>query len=89
MTQISEWKRHPVVGSRIVHRCDLHDRYVAYVDVDSCWDTGRVLTYHWSVQDGSCGKVLDQDWLDGDAGLEAAMKAAQDAAVKLFPHLAR
>lgn len=85
---MSEWRRHyGVLGSGVTHRLDLHDRFVAYVDVDSCWDTGDVLTYHWSVQDGSCGKVLDQDWLDGDVGLDAAKKAAQDAAVRLFPSL--
>ena len=37
----------------------LRDRFVAYVVFDTEEDR-EPYTYHWSVQDGSCARVLEQ-----------------------------
>lgn len=61
------------------------DRIYAYVDFDQWEGEEHPLSYHWSVQDGSCGQVLDHGHVDGDQGLAAAQAAADAAAARLFP----
>lgn len=82
---MGDWKMVPSVSGRIVHRRDLQDRIVAYVDYETDWEQEDPLTYHWSIEDGSCGRVLEQDWVDGKVGLAQAKKIADEAAVRRFP----
>ncbi|MFA5709302.1 hypothetical protein [Mycolicibacterium sp.] len=79
------WRLQPSVGDRTTYSRDLHERFVAYVDVDTDWERDEPLSYTWSVQDGSCGRVLDRGWVDGDQGLATAQLAAEEAAARLFP----
>ncbi|MDO3312586.1 hypothetical protein [Mycobacteroides abscessus] len=82
---MSDWKLIPSVSGRIVHRRDLQDRIVAYVDYETDWEQEDPLTYHWSIEDGSCGRVLEQDWVDGKIGLAQAKKIADEAVDRRFP----
>ncbi|BBX87973.1 hypothetical protein [Mycolicibacterium aubagnense] len=84
---MSEWKLQHVTGTRTTYARELEglDRIVAYVDFDQWEDESTPPFYEWSVQDSSCGKVFEQDYVDGTVGLEAAKRAADNAAGRLFP----
>lgn len=84
---MSDWKLQRVAGTRTTYARELEglDRIIAYVEFDQWDDEMTPPFYDWSVQDGSCGKVLDQDYVDGTAGLDAAKQAADAAAQRLFP----
>ena len=60
------------------------DRIYAYVVFDQEGDR-EPFSYHWSVQDGSCGRILEQGWTDGEHGFEAAKAEADEAAGRLIP----
>ncbi|SIE03692.1 hypothetical protein [Mycobacteroides abscessus] len=82
---MGDWKMVPSHSGRIVHRRDLQDRIVAYVDYETDWEQEDPLTYHWSIEDGSCGRVLEQDCVDGKVGLAQAKKIADEATDRRFP----
>lgn len=79
------WKLIPSLSGRTVYRRDLHDRFVVYVDHETDWEQESPLGYHWSIEDGSCGRVLEQDWVDGAEGVWGAQRIADEAAARLFP----
>jgi hypothetical protein len=93
-TAMSGWVRGDTWGGRACYRREVGgDRIMAYVAfdlIDPELDGDRTLpySYHWSVQDGSCGRVIEQGSIDGDDGLETAQLAADEAAARLFPELA-
>lgn len=84
---MSEWKLHRVCGTRTTYARSLDglDRIMVYVDLDLWDDETEPVSYDWQVADGSCGKVLDSGQVDGEAGLLAALTAADAAASRLFP----
>lgn len=82
---MSKWKLIPSLSGRAVYRRDLHERFVVYVDHEAEWEQERPLMYHWSIEDGSCGRVLEQGWVDGAGGLVEAQRIADEAVVRRFP----
>lgn len=85
------WEIQDVWGLHVTHwRHVGGDRIAAYVEYDNSWDDDDgPNTFHWSVQDGSRAKVLDQGWIDGKNGFEAAKAAADAAAKRLFPEFSQ
>ena len=67
---------------------DEHAHPLDLIDPELDGDRTLPYSYHWSVQDGSCGRVIEQGSIDGDDGLETAQLAADEAAARLFPELA-
>jgi hypothetical protein len=82
---MSDWKLQPGVGGPTTYRRDLHDPFVVYVAYEIDWEQDQPVQYTWSVQDGSCGRVLEHGWVDGDQGLEVAKRTADAAVAQLFP----
>lgn len=80
---MSGWTRGDTWAGRACYRREVGgDRIMAYVAFDLTdpeLDGGRTqpYTYQWSVQDGSCGRVLEQGSSDGDNGLETARSCRQ------------
>lgn len=85
MSEQSGWALQSASFGHITFRRHLGNRILAYVVYDNEEDRDYPFSYHWSVQDGSCGKILDQGWVDGEEGLETAKAAADEAAAALFP----
>lgn len=83
---MSEWHLRAVTGIRTTYArfIDGLDRIVAYIDFDQWEDQASPAQYEWSVQDGSCGKVLESGHVDGDMSLAAAQAEADAAAARLF-----
>ena len=81
---ISSWELQSNSYGHVTFRRDLGDRFFAYVVYDKEEDR-EPFSYHWSVQDGSCGRVLEQGWVDGEEGMAAAKAAADEAAAQLRP----
>lgn len=83
---MSGWKLERARGTQTTYSRALEglDRIYAYVDYDQWEDEEKPPHYRWSVQDGSCGKVLASGYTD-EGGLAAAQADADDAAAKLFP----
>ena len=84
---MSSWERFPTVGSGgwSVFRRELPDRHAVYVEYEANWESEGPLLYSWSVQDSSCGRVLDSGHIDGEEGLAGAQRIADAAAAQLFP----
>ncbi|MEB3023385.1 MULTISPECIES: hypothetical protein [Mycolicibacter] len=84
---MSSWKLHNVSGTQTTFARAIEglDRIRAYVDYDQWEDEEVPLSYFWSVQDGSCGQILESAHVDGDKGLAAAQAAADAAVSRLFP----
>lgn len=89
---MSEWKRGDTWGGlqQSCRSLEGYDRINVIVHYDSPWDDEeRQPDYRWSVQDGANGgRTLDSGWVDGEEGLEAAQRAADEAAARLFPETA-
>lgn len=85
---MSQWKITSSSGGDTTYTraVDGLDRIRAYVSFSQWEDEERPTHYSWSVQDGSCGKVLQRGTVDGDEGLPAAQKAADAAVAQLFPN---
>lgn len=82
---MSDWKLSPRLSGGVTYRRELHDRFMAYVDYDLDWEQEEPLFYNWSVQDGSCGRTLESDYVEGAVGLAGAQRLADEAAARLFP----
>lgn len=68
----------------VILRRDLGNRHHAYVTYYR--EKGREpFNYYWSVQDGSCGRVLEHGLTDGEEGLEKAKSEADAAAARRVP----
>ena len=80
------WKLQRTLGSQTTYARELPglDRVYAYVDYDQWEDDDQPTHYRWSVQDGSCGEVLDSGYTD-EGDLTAAQADADAAAARLFP----
>lgn len=82
-----QWVPQGVAAGRVRYRREVSglDRIMAYVEFER-WEDSPPTSCHWSVQDGSCGKVLDQGWVDAEqGGLGGAFVAADAAVARLFP----
>lgn len=85
---MGEWQPYHGPGSDSPrYSRDLHERFRAYIEVQGCWESGKIYGYSWTVQDGSCGRVLDQGWEDSEIGLPATQRIVDEAIVRLFPQL--
>ncbi|MDB2196300.1 hypothetical protein [Mycobacteroides abscessus] len=86
---MSNWTRGDTWGGRACYRREVGgDRIMAYVAYDLPWDDEEgSAVYEWSVQDGSRGRILDQGFIDASEGLAGAQRAADEAALRLFPSI--
>ncbi len=91
---MSGWTRGDTWAGRACYRREVGgDRIMAYVafdltDPELDGDRTQPYTYQWSVQDGTCGRVLEQGSSDGDNGLENAKREADEAAARVLAKLA-
>ena len=89
----NDWTRHSGSAGHVVYirrvGDDLGAAYISFHAPDPELDGGRTepFLYRWSVEEGTCGPELESGSVDGDEGLDAAKRAADDALSRLFPAL--
>lgn len=86
---MSEWRRGDTWGGvqQSCRRIEGYDRVSAIVHYDTPFEDEEFPpSFDWTIQDGADGgRVIERGYVDGEQGLAAAQRAADEAAARLYP----